>query len=356
MAIKNRIISKDVLWKGIIHELFDEFLAFYFPDYVHLVDFSQKVIFLDKELAEISPDSHSGDKRADMLAKVFLKDGTEKWLLIHIEIQGYEDEVFELRMFQYYYRIWDKYQKPIAAIAIFTDEKEEYYPQKYELKTWNTRLIYEYHSYKVLKINKEELQKSKNPFAIVTEVVLLSIQNKKEKEEILLELKTALFRKLLEKGYPKNYIRILANFLEYYKSFHSLALNIQYKENMDKISTLLSNPYPQTMDEFILMDVERQGIKEGLEEGIERGREQGIEQGIEIAAFKVLMHVDMPIEDAAELFDLPKERILLLKEVAKTGNAEKMPHLSAIVQSKPKTRFQQLRTYFKAKWNQIFQK
>lgn len=356
MAIKVRNISKDVLWKGVIHELFDEFLAFYLPDYVDLVDFGQKVVFLDKELAEISPESHSGDNRADMLAKVFLKDGTENWLLIHIEVQGYEDKEFELRMFQYYYRIWDKYQKPISAIAIFTDEKADYHPKMYEKKTWNTHLSYKYHSVKVLEMKQDELEKSRNPFAIVSETVLLAIQNKKENEEVLLELKTNLFRKLLQKGYDKSYIRILANFLEYYKTFRKLALNIQFKQNMDKISTLLSNPYPQTMEEFILMDVERQGIKEGLEQGLEQGLEKGKIEAFDIAAFKALKHIGMPVEAVVEVFGLSEERVLMLQDVLKTGNTEKMTYLAEFISEKPLSRFQKFRNYFKLKWLGIFRK
>lgn len=179
MARKSWYISKDTLWKGIIHELFPEFWAFYMPEYADLLDFSKKPVFLDKELAEINPESDSGENRADMLVKVFLKDGTDKWLFIHIEIQGYEDLKFEQRMFTYYYRIWDKYQVAIAAVAIFTDGKEDFFPKKYEVKTLNTSLSYQFHAVKVLKMKELDLEKSTNPFAIVTEVVLMAIGKKK---------------------------------------------------------------------------------------------------------------------------------------------------------------------------------
>lgn len=50
-----------------------------------------------------------------------MKNGTEHWFLIHIEVQGYQDSDFAKRMFQYAYRIMDRYGRPIAALAIFTD-------------------------------------------------------------------------------------------------------------------------------------------------------------------------------------------------------------------------------------------
>jgi hypothetical protein len=50
-------------------------------------------------------DAEIGKRLADVLVKVFLKDGSEKWLLIHIEVQGYYEKEFGRRMFIYNYRI-----------------------------------------------------------------------------------------------------------------------------------------------------------------------------------------------------------------------------------------------------------
>ena len=38
--------------------------------------------------------------------KVRLKDGTEEWLLIHVEVQGTHEEDFDRRMFRYFYRLY----------------------------------------------------------------------------------------------------------------------------------------------------------------------------------------------------------------------------------------------------------
>ena len=64
----------------------------------------------------------SEKKQIDKLVQVYLKDGSEKWILIHIEVQGYNDLNFPERMFKYfYYRIYDKYGKKIVALAIFLE-------------------------------------------------------------------------------------------------------------------------------------------------------------------------------------------------------------------------------------------
>ena len=40
----------DALWKGLIEDLSDDFLKFFFPDSEEIFDFTRKISFLDKEL------------------------------------------------------------------------------------------------------------------------------------------------------------------------------------------------------------------------------------------------------------------------------------------------------------------
>lgn len=95
------MVDKDTLWKGIIEDLIEDFLHFFFPEYVDQIDFERGFAFLDKELEQLSPQSESIRRHADKLIKAYLKDGTEQWFLIHVEVQGYADEHFALRMFQF---------------------------------------------------------------------------------------------------------------------------------------------------------------------------------------------------------------------------------------------------------------
>lgn len=47
-------------------------------------------------------------------------------------MQGYRDKDFAKRMFTYFYRILDKYGKPVTAIAIFTGSDKNFHPNSYE--------------------------------------------------------------------------------------------------------------------------------------------------------------------------------------------------------------------------------
>ena len=66
--------------EGILEDLFDDFLKFYFPDYIDTFDFSQKFVFLDKELEQLFPQQQDdfSPKYVDKLVKVFTKKGTDR--------------------------------------------------------------------------------------------------------------------------------------------------------------------------------------------------------------------------------------------------------------------------------------
>ena len=84
----------DSAWKGVIEDLFISFLEFFYPEIHSDIDFSKGYEFLSKELRKIAPDNNTGNRFADELVKVFLKDGTVKYIciLIHIEVQGKKNQ------------------------------------------------------------------------------------------------------------------------------------------------------------------------------------------------------------------------------------------------------------------------
>ena len=103
------------------------------------------------------------------MVKVFLSDGTETWLLIHIEVQGYSDPEFEKRMFEYFYRIRDRYQAEVVSLALLTDASAKYRPGQYQVKRWGFSLSFQFPAVKVLDYyqNWAALESNANPFAII---------------------------------------------------------------------------------------------------------------------------------------------------------------------------------------------
>lgn len=118
----------DTLLKAAFEELFPHLLRFCFADAAKLFDFRKGFVFLDKELTELFPEliKQGGNRFVDMLVKTFLKNGREEWILVHVEIQGGSIKNFLQRMFQYWYRIYDRYAVDVTALAIFTGNKQRH--------------------------------------------------------------------------------------------------------------------------------------------------------------------------------------------------------------------------------------
>jgi hypothetical protein len=256
------MIKPDELWKKIIEDLFEDFVAFFMPDLYPDVDFSKGYTFLDKELHKTTHKGKGKKRYPDHLVKVYLKDGTEQWILIHIEVQGYGEDTFPLRMFTYFYRIFDKYQQPVVALCIFIDKNKQFKPSQFKYEFYKTRLVYDYRTYKLVEQDEDKLTESDNPFAMAALAGLYYLRRGRSIKKTF-EFKIKLLRLLLSKGYSKEKIYHLFMFLDTLlelpeqeeKAFQEEVINITGGKEKMGLSPL-DSPFAR---KFYL-----QGHKEGL--------------------------------------------------------------------------------------------
>ena len=76
----------DSPWKEVLDLFFEASLEFFFPAAHAQIDWSRGYEFLDKELQKITADAALGRRVVDKLAKVWLKNGDELWVLVHVEV------------------------------------------------------------------------------------------------------------------------------------------------------------------------------------------------------------------------------------------------------------------------------
>src|SRR6059058_6677803 len=108
----------DSPWKEALRLYLRSFMRLCFARVEAAVDWSRAPEFLDKELQQITRDADAGKHYVDLLVKVWLLDGSEEWVLLHVEVQHRPEPGFELRLFRYNYRIFDVYGKRVATLAI----------------------------------------------------------------------------------------------------------------------------------------------------------------------------------------------------------------------------------------------
>ncbi len=197
-------ISKDELWKGAIEDFIIPFIHFFFPKHANEIDWSRAVQFLDTELSRIVVGLKKGKRTADKLVKVYLKNGAEKWFLIHVEVQSQEDKKLQQRMFTMCYRIRDKYNVDVTALAIlaYKGAKET---GIYKHSFWGTEFTFKFNTYNIIDQVKKELIDNDNFFSLViksvyTDIVYGEDEYEKYKQKIII-LENFLKRKPTQKEY-----------------------------------------------------------------------------------------------------------------------------------------------------------
>ncbi|NUM37217.1 MAG: hypothetical protein HUU50_21950 [Candidatus Brocadiae bacterium] len=270
----------DESWKLVLEKYFWECLDFYFPKIIAQIDKSRGYVFLEQELQRISPKSDSKKRRVDKLAKVYLKDQTEMWVLIHIEVQTYKEEEFARRMYSYHYRIWDKYEKPIASLAILADNNSQFCPKEFRLKAFGQEFM-QFH-FLVSKIwdwkdKEKDLKKNPNIFAIVT---LASLKAYEENFASRAQWKLLLTKMLYERGYSQKEVFDLYYFLDGIMVLPE-PMEIQYNNEIILLEKEATMPYITTAERIGRSEGKKEGKKEGRKEGRKEGEIKGKIEGIE---------------------------------------------------------------------------
>jgi hypothetical protein len=298
--------NKDILWKGLLEWVFDDLLRFVFPEADQVFDMHRSFSFLDKELAEMypEPEKQTDVRHVDKLVKVFRKDGGEEWLLIHIEVQHKTDPedrpFFPERMFRYFYRCFDRYRKPVAAIAIFTGPDARRLPDSYEYELLNTRLQYHYNTLCILDYSDDELGKSDNPFAWVVLAAKKALLKGKNVDKKLLEGKLFIFRKLYENGiFEKKKLQAILTFLDNYVRFENPENNRKFRREIDNITGKKDT-----------MDIFEQVAEFKRQEGVQEGEQKASRLFVE----NLLKGSDFPLEKIASMANVSLEFVKKVKK------------------------------------------
>jgi hypothetical protein len=208
--------DQDSPWKQILRQYFREAIEFFFPNTAALIDWQRPPEFLDKEYVQIAPDAALGKRYADLLVKVWRKQGDSVWLLLHTEVQAKPEANFAERLFIYNLRIFDFFHHPAISLAILCDAQANWRPQSYEFSYPDTHLRFTFGVAKLLDYQNHwsVLEASRNPFAVVV-MAHLKAQETKDKAQQRKAIKFSLIRRLYESGYDRQQVVDLFRFIDW---------------------------------------------------------------------------------------------------------------------------------------------
>ncbi|NJM66198.1 MAG: DUF4351 domain-containing protein [Acaryochloris sp. RU_4_1] len=194
-------------------------------------------------------------------------NGTETWLLVHVEVQTQAEKAFAQRMFTYNLRIFDCYQQVPISLAILCDESDRWRPHEYEVNYPDTKLNFEFGTVKLIDYRTRwaELESSDNPFATVVMAHLKVLATKGNVDQRK-AWKFRLTRSLYDKGYGRQEILDLYRFIDWVMILPGTVERVFWQE---------LQAFEEERKVTYVTNAERFGFERGIEQGIEQGVAQG---------------------------------------------------------------------------------
>jgi hypothetical protein len=297
-------------WKDIIERQFPDFTKFFFPRLAKKIDWHKPIEFLDQELSKVIRTAVNKSRRVDKLVKVWLLDGTETILYIHIEVQSQQQSSFPKRVFIYHYRLFDCYGPCVTSLVILGDDNPNWRPDRYQYQTPGSRLSFRFTSVKLWDyLNKmERLEKSRNPFALVVRTHLLGLQTRHSPTRRL-DGKKALLQALYDSNLPEPLFFDLYVFLDWV---------LTLPDHLETQFEYFVATCEETKKMQYVTHIERRGIQQGLQQGLEQGQLQKSREAVN-DVLKVRFHrvpkalIDQinALSDTLRLSALLKEAIVI---------------------------------------------
>ena len=236
-------------------------MAFFFPRAHAEIDWTRGYEMLDKELQPIVRQSKLRRRYVDKLVKVWLKNGEERWLLIHVEVQTWKEDDFPKRMHVYNHRIFDRYDREVISLAILADDDPDWRPNQFGYSRWGFRTGTEFPIVKLLDYAPHEqvLEVHPNPFAMVVLAHLKTLETRKSPTDRY-AWKLRLVKGLYERGMDAEDLRQLFRFIDWI---------MMLPEELDQRLEQELAVYQQEKRMPFMTVFERTGLKKGLLEGIE---------------------------------------------------------------------------------------
>jgi hypothetical protein len=248
-------VDYDSPWKEALRLYLPSFLRVCFADVERLIDWSHPHQFLDKELQRITRDAQAGKQYVDMLVKVWLLNGSEEWILLHVEVQHRPDPDFVARLYRYNYRIMDVHGKAVSTLAILADADPNWRPSHYELASPGTKVRFDFSTCKLLDLVADEarLKASREPAAVVV-LANWALQQTGKDAERRLALKWDLTRRLFEIGLHKSEILELYRLVDWLVKLPQ-ELEARFMDQLFK--------FEQQKNMLYVTNAERFGIEKG---------------------------------------------------------------------------------------------
>ena len=270
-------MAQDQLFKELLREFFREFIELFYPQVAERLDFD-RVEFLDKEAFTDLPKGRR--READLLVRVYTRDGAPEIIIIHIEVQARREREVPGRIFEYYGIYRFRHRLPILPIVLYLA------PARAALRRRShtegvlginvLRFVYQVVGLPDLEF--DEYHARANPLAPTLSVLMRPGASGDALRKALIVRQRAIIeqneaRRSMLMYVVDTYLPLSAAEQKDFEAMQTLEEFI--------ISNDLTTSWERRAREKIRAEALQEGIAQGVEQGLAQGIEQGVEQGIE---------------------------------------------------------------------------
>ncbi len=268
MKEKNSITANyDNSWKDILDDFLEEFMKLFFPAAYDDIDWGKGYKSLEKELSQIASEAAVGRRVVDKLLSVYRKNGEEKWVYIHVEVQSQRDSDVAERMYIYNSLLYLRFKKPVMSLLVLGDNQLSWRPERFEYDLWGSQIQLKFQMVKLLDYRNrlKELKKSENPFVYFVIAHLKTLETN-SKPQLRLDHKDTITKEMMDQSFPLKVIASLIRFIDIMMTLppdlEEMFMNKVYKYQEEKNMPVLA-PFEEI--------AERRGEKRGEKRGEHKG-------------------------------------------------------------------------------------
>jgi hypothetical protein len=254
----------DSPWKEALDFYFEAFMALLFPSAYALIDWSRGYESLDKEFQQVVREAEIGRRYVDKLVRVWTKAGKECWVLIHVEVQTDRDPDFASRMYVYNYRIFDRYNVPVASLAVLADDDPNWRPHEFRQALFDCEVGIRFPAVKLLDFveYETELEASENPFA---KIVLAHLKARQTQKDVVNRQtwKLRLVRGLYVRGFSAKDVRELFRLIDWLMVLPP-PIEVLFRQDLDSLQKEKGMPYVTSIERVARRELLRKSIRIGL--------------------------------------------------------------------------------------------
>jgi hypothetical protein len=202
-------VNHDALFKAVLTVYIFEFIELFVPDLAGRLQ-PGRIEWLNPE--SLGQEVGLPLQRSDLVAKVLLRDGTEAFIILHLEIQSWADPDIDRRMFVYATLLNIRYKAPVYPILLATFAQPlRPEPSEYTITVAGRKILaFWYHVVQLNRLQWRQYWRRREPLVLA----LLPRMGVDPRDRV--KLKAWCLRRLARLSLPREQAGLLWTFVETY--------------------------------------------------------------------------------------------------------------------------------------------